>query len=167
MTKEELKPIDTSKYKITETGQVLKMTKDEMKNRISMALKDPVLQQGFEIICKENAELVWKLKTANEQKALQLYKAKEILRKFIDAKSIEETCVVESEAEQLLNEYEECFVDFKEKWHLLADGDIPSDTRYIWTNVGPSYYDHSDRCWRDEFGRTQGVIAWCEPKFEE
>ena len=33
------------------------MTKDEMKNRISMALKDPTLQQGFEIICKENAEL--------------------------------------------------------------------------------------------------------------
>jgi hypothetical protein len=31
--------------------------KDEMKNRISMALKDPILQQGFEIICKENAEL--------------------------------------------------------------------------------------------------------------
>lgn len=28
MTKDELKPIDTSKYKITETGQVLKMTKD-------------------------------------------------------------------------------------------------------------------------------------------
>ena len=162
MTKEELKPIDTSKYKITETGQVLKMTKDEMKNRISMALKDPVLQQGFEIICKENAELdcqmnrnkycyycvnatdrcfrkeigcpcekyksykdenaelkerlgdkvmqkqkdkadfVWKLKTANEQKAIQLTKAKEILRKFLDAKSIEETCVAESEAEQFL-----------------------------------------------------------------
>ena len=33
------------------------MTKDEIKNRISMALKDPVLQQGFEIICKENAKL--------------------------------------------------------------------------------------------------------------
>jgi len=33
------------------------MNKDEMKNRISMALKDPILQQGFEIICKENAEL--------------------------------------------------------------------------------------------------------------
>lgn len=31
--------------------------KDELKNRISMALKDPILQQGFEIICKENAEL--------------------------------------------------------------------------------------------------------------
>lgn len=33
------------------------MTKDELKNRISLALKDPILQQGFEIICKENAEL--------------------------------------------------------------------------------------------------------------
>lgn len=33
------------------------MNKDEIKNRISMALKDPILQQGFEIICKENSEL--------------------------------------------------------------------------------------------------------------
>ena len=33
------------------------MTKDEMKNRISLALKDPILQQGFEIICKNLAEL--------------------------------------------------------------------------------------------------------------
>ena len=34
MAKDELKPIDTSKYKITETGQVLKTTKDEMKDEI-------------------------------------------------------------------------------------------------------------------------------------
>lgn len=33
------------------------MTKDEMKGEISMALKDPILQQGFEIICKNLAEL--------------------------------------------------------------------------------------------------------------
>ena len=33
------------------------MTKDEMKDKISMALKEPVLQQGFEIICKNLAEL--------------------------------------------------------------------------------------------------------------
>ena len=33
------------------------MTKDEMKDKISMALKDPILQQGLELICKENAEL--------------------------------------------------------------------------------------------------------------
>ena len=58
---EELKPIYTSKYKITETGQVLKRTKDElkdeMKDKISMALKDPVLQQGFEVIWENLAEL--------------------------------------------------------------------------------------------------------------
>lgn len=45
------------------------MTKDELKNRISMALKDPILQQGFEIICKENA---------------QLTKAKELLEKLLE-----------------------------------------------------------------------------------
>lgn len=60
MTKR-LEPIDTSKYKITETGQVLKMTKDEMKDemkdRISTALKDTLLQQGFEIACKKIEEL--------------------------------------------------------------------------------------------------------------
>ena len=58
---------------------------------------------------------------------------------------------------------------YKPKWHKVADGDLPKNTRYVWTNVGASYYD-DDRdcpCWRDEFGRTQGVIAWCEPKFEE
>ena len=36
----------------------------------------------------------------------QLTKAKEILRKFLGAKSIEERCVAESEAEQLLKESE-------------------------------------------------------------
>lgn len=50
------------------------MTKDEIKNRISMALKDPVLQQGFEIICKENAEL--------KKRDEQLAKAKEIIKRF-------------------------------------------------------------------------------------
>lgn len=41
------------------------MTKEEMKNRISLALKDPILQQGFEIICKENAELKEENKKSN------------------------------------------------------------------------------------------------------
>ena len=75
-----------------------KKQKDEIKDKISIALKDPILQQGFEVICKENvelkeqlgdkvmqkqkdkADLVWKLKTANEQKASQLTKAKKLLR---------------------------------------------------------------------------------------
>ena len=51
------------------------MTKDEMKNRISMTLKDPVLQQGFEIICKENNE--------NVEIKKRLTKAKEIIKDFM------------------------------------------------------------------------------------
>jgi len=50
-------------------GVFFKMTKDEMKDRISMALKDPVLQQGFEIICKENAELERKLEQTEKDLA--------------------------------------------------------------------------------------------------
>ena len=96
------------------------MTKDGMKEKISMALKVPALQMGFEVICsklsrleKENAQLRLKLDTLEGQTPWQdikdkseiigkLTKAKELLRKFLDAKSIEETCVAESEAEQFL-----------------------------------------------------------------
>ena len=53
---------------------------------------------------------------------------------------------------------------FKPKWHKVADGDLPDNYRYVWTNVGAGYYDDG---WWDDFGRLQGVIAWCEPKFEE
>ena len=53
------------------------------------------------------------------------------------------------------------------KWHKVADGDLPNNYRYVWTNVGAGYYDSSDHCWRDDFGRLQNVTAWCEPKFEE
>ena len=52
----------------------IEMTKDEIKSRISMALKDPILQQGFEVICKENTEL----KKQDEQ----LTKAKDLIKKF-------------------------------------------------------------------------------------
>ena len=64
--------------------------KDKMKNRISLALKDPILQQGFEIICKENAELKSKydtclrentgLKIHNAYVEKKLTKAKEIIK---------------------------------------------------------------------------------------
>ena len=69
------------------------MTKDEMKNRISLALKDPMLQQGFEIICKENAELKKELKISQrcwqDQKNISLdancslYKAKDLIRNLL------------------------------------------------------------------------------------
>lgn len=75
------------------------MDKDEMKNRISMALKEPILQQGFECICKENAELkkrlkehesvgdsqFWKNVWAWKTKAIQLANAKEIILKLYNA----------------------------------------------------------------------------------
>lgn len=51
------------------------------------------------------------------------------------------------------------------KWHKVADGDLPGNDRYVWTNVGACYYDEAG--WWDDFGRLQDVIAWCEPKFEE
>ena len=64
MTKEE-KPVVKTKLdamcELLELKERNKMLKDEMKNRISLALKDPILQQGFEIICKENAELKKKI----------------------------------------------------------------------------------------------------------
>lgn len=52
--------------------------KDEMKNRISMALKDSILQQGFEIICRENAEL----KKENEElKAKNIWYSEQVCNK--------------------------------------------------------------------------------------
>lgn len=52
---------------------------DEMKNRISMALKDPILQQGFECICKENA----KLKETVIKIKKQIDKAKDIIKDYM------------------------------------------------------------------------------------
>ncbi len=53
--------------------------KDEIKNKISMALKNPALQLGFEIICKnlseleaENAELQDKLKNLSSVAEVRL-----------------------------------------------------------------------------------------------
>ena len=76
------------------------MTKDEIKSRISMALKDPILQQGFEVICKENTEM----KKQDEQ----LTKAKELLTKWVElfkpkGGNIPPT-PVQVETEQFLNE---------------------------------------------------------------
>lgn len=74
MTDEELKITFTQK-----------ITRDEMKNRISMALKDPILQQGFEIICKENAELKSEkgCETCTKFDEIKLTKATKFLNEFM------------------------------------------------------------------------------------
>ena len=46
--------------------------KDEMKDKISMALKGPILQQGLEVICKENEELKEKITDLKTKKIPQL-----------------------------------------------------------------------------------------------
>ena len=56
---------------------------------------------------------------------------------------------------------------YKPKWHNLQKdpNDVPNDYRCVWTNAGAGYHD--DDGWWDDFGRLQGVIAWCEPNYEE
>lgn len=67
-----------------------KMTKDEIKNRISMALKDPVLQQGFEIICKENTELSERLLDVSEQLRLLKEMPFSAVRQFTEVRTQEQ-----------------------------------------------------------------------------
>lgn len=62
------------------------MTKDEIKNRISMALKDPILQQGFEIICRENELLKCRTEGFEEQILGLLYKYESVYKRFPDLK---------------------------------------------------------------------------------
>ena len=64
MTKDELKPIDTGKYKITETGQVLKMTKEECEIETSKAIME--MRTHIAELEKENAELKEKLEVSEK-----------------------------------------------------------------------------------------------------
>ena len=98
------------------------MTKDGMKDKISMALKDPILQMGFEVICsklsrleKENAELkafrqdCLKLTEDNVVMARQLTKTKEIIKEMLSIlpkENIEGVYEITEEAEQFLKESE-------------------------------------------------------------
>lgn len=73
------------------------MNKDEMKNRISMELKDPILQQGFECICK---------------KIVELEKSCDETQELLD-KQIEATYKLDKENAELkkqLSDVRECFI---------------------------------------------------------
>ena len=107
------------------------MTKDEMKDKICMALKDPVLQQGFEIICKNLAELekekcellgiiqgkdkvIQELKkelnSMMVSKNPQLAKAKELIKEMLSIlpkENIEGVYEITEEAERFLREVTE------------------------------------------------------------
>ena len=103
------------------------MSKEDMMNKISFALKDPILQMGFEVICsklssleKENTELKLYAKALEEtdntnilhcMNNSQLYKAKGIIQNIIDdwttmeGEQVRELKSVK-EAEQFLKESE-------------------------------------------------------------
>ena len=106
------------------------MSKDGMKDKISMALKDPILQMGFEVICsklsrleKENAELKEQCliladcntchstcKNENIELKKQFTKAKEIIKEMLGIlpkENIEGVYEITEEAEQFLRELEE------------------------------------------------------------
>lgn len=53
------------------------------------------------------------------------------------------------------------------QWHDLRKdpNDVPSDYRSVWTNKGGACYVKDG--WYDDCGHVIGVIAWCEPKYEE
>lgn len=87
--------------------------KDEMKNRISLALKDPMLQQGFEIICKENAELKKRNgELAGQKASLERWfgEARQIIKELLEScfgynsKSV--NYEIKAKAEQFLKENE-------------------------------------------------------------
>lgn len=110
------------------------MSKDEIKNRISMALKDPVLQQGFEIICKENAELKLDLKALEEADNIniahcmkvngQLLKAKEIIKKFTEFVNDE----VELDPTHP-QEYTDLWIELCEKAEQFLNSEVENDSK--------------------------------------
>ncbi len=93
------------------------MNKDEMKDRISLALKDPILQQGFEIICKDLETVKRKLKTETElSKRLGVaYREYEQLTKEQD-EHLADLEKENAEAKEIIREYSkwECeYCDYK------------------------------------------------------
>ena len=154
-------------------SRIEKLEKENAK--LKEQLGDKVMQKQ-----KDKADLVWKLKTANEQKAAQLVKAKAILKEvltILPKENIEGIYEITEEVEHFISK-DKISMALKDpvlqqgfeiickentelkgkavKWYKVADGDLPNNYRYVWTNAGAGYYDDG---WWDDFGRLQGVIA--------
>lgn len=104
--------------------------KDEMKNRISLALKDPMLQQGFEIICKEiaelkevNSDLKQSLDWANERESEDVNRIAELEKENAELKkqcdTLDKSLVVSTknniERQKIIDEYKERIAEFEAK----------------------------------------------------
>ena len=83
--------------------RIVELEKENAK--LTEQLGDKVIQKR-----KDKADLVWKLKTANEQKAAQLAKAKILIKEMLSIlpkENIEGIYEITEEAEQFLKEVEE------------------------------------------------------------
>lgn len=91
--------------------------KDEVKNRISMALKDPILQQGFEIICKENADL--KEENAELRKVADFQQSSNMNRHFENNK-LKEGLAVGSTFNKALNSMNKNLEEERDKYRNMV-----------------------------------------------
>lgn len=93
----EIPLVSEEECKLQERIEELEKENEELKeiNEGYCRNRDRLISMGFPTFkdCKEYAE--------------HLTKAKEIIKKFLDAKNIEDTCVAESEAEHFLQELSE------------------------------------------------------------
>ena len=103
------------------------MTKDEMKDKISMALKDPILQQGFKIICKNLAEIE-KENTELKEKISILLSCKNCPENkggWICAKEYENKCLAQKI--EFIKELEKENAELQEQCSILADSNASND----------------------------------------
>lgn len=150
MTKR-LEPIDTSKYKITETGQVLKMTKDEMKDE----------EKAKEWVRTNSG---YSTKEFHGQKAIEAFLA------GVEAGKSQ------AETDLAIVAYMQGAERYKLKWHDLRNNpnDLPepyttvldensNKVEYIGYGKWQVYSEYYER-----YSEVDPPIAWCEiPKFEE
>lgn len=97
------------------------MTKEEARlsvmGAISMALKDPILQQGFEIICKNLAEL--------EKENAELSKVAEFqqssnMKRYFENKKLKDTLVVGSTWNKHLNTQNKALEEERDKYRNMV-----------------------------------------------
>ena len=98
------------------------MTKDEMKDKISMALKDPILQQGFEVIYKENAELKEKISIL-----LSCKNCPENKGGWICTKEYENKCLAQKI--EFIKELEKENAELQKQCSILADSNVCSEIK--------------------------------------
>ena len=116
------------------------MTKDEMKDKISRALQNPVLQQGFGIICKnlaelekENAELKEKISILLSCKKCPENKGGWICAKEYEDKCLSQKIVYIKELKKENAELKKQQFSLRNEWHDLRKdpNDVPNNYRYV------------------------------------